>query len=83
MFLRKHLSFAEIEVNYGYLNVPPLNYYFLSCQTGSEWYSQVLELDPVVVDLARDYFDFRDDERLTVIYILHSAFFLLPFLLLP
>ncbi|KAH0739845.1 hypothetical protein KY290_038550 [Solanum tuberosum] len=39
MFLRKHLSFAEIEV---------------------------LELDPVVVDLARDYFEFRDDERLKV-----------------
>ncbi|CAN4120822.1 unnamed protein product [Withania somnifera] len=27
---------------------------------------EVLELDPVVVDLARDYFDFRDDERLKV-----------------
>ncbi|KAG5588479.1 hypothetical protein H5410_048913 [Solanum commersonii] len=27
---------------------------------------EVLELDPVVVDLARDYFDFGDDERLKV-----------------
>ncbi|XP_059306195.1 uncharacterized protein LOC132057556 isoform X1 [Lycium ferocissimum] len=26
----------------------------------------VLELDPVVVDLAKEYFDFRDDERLKV-----------------
>lgn len=28
----------------------------------------------MVVDLARDYFDFRDDERLKVIYSLHSTF---------
>ncbi|XP_009630390.1 uncharacterized protein [Nicotiana tomentosiformis] len=27
---------------------------------------KVLELDPVVLNLARDYFDFRDDERLKV-----------------
>lgn len=76
MFLHGCLPLLHIEVIFWHL--PPhtkkengnefqlfLRMYFKEDE--ETWYLQVVELDPTVLNLARDYFGFSEDERLQVV----------------